>query len=126
MTKLSTLGVLVGGLLAFATPAAAQSYEAEVDCNGLFQGGDTVPYQLRFEEQAHQAHLITVDVILDGPGFNKQLISGKTFTLGSNQDKNVNKTFTLKANAPAGSYPITLNTNDGSLFTTDSCSFNVN
>jgi hypothetical protein len=116
----------MAGLFAFAAPAAAQSYEAEVDCGGLFQGGDTVAYQLRFEEQAHQQHVITVDVVLDGPGLNKDIISGKTFTLNSNQDKTISKSIMLKPNAPAGSYQITLNTNDGSLFTTDSCSFNVN
>jgi hypothetical protein len=123
---MSRLCVAVLGLFVFAAPAAAQSYEAEVDCNGLFQGGDTVPYQLRFEEQAHQQHVITVDVTLDGPGVTKNIISGKTFVLNSNQDKTISKSITLKANAPAGSYEIRLDTNDGTLFTTDSCSFTVN
>ena len=117
--------VAMAGLFALAAPAAAQSYEAEIDCGGVFQPGQSVPFAVRLEEQAHQQHVIDMVVTLTGPGINKTIIN-KTFTLNSNQDMKINKVVNLKANAPAGSYDMRVETDDGSLFVSDTCSFDVN
>jgi hypothetical protein len=125
MTKLSRMCVAMAGLFAFAAPAAAQSFDAEIDCGGIFNGGDTVPYSLRFEEQANQVHVIDITVTLTGPGVNKNIVT-RMFTLNPNQDKTVNKSIVLKANAPNGNYQLRITADDGSISPTDTCSFNVN
>jgi hypothetical protein len=110
--------------LAFAAPAAAQSFEAEIDCNGIFAPGDTVPFTVRLEEQAFDVHVIDFVVEIDMPGKTKTLIQ-KTKTLNPNQDAVMNRTLTLKAGAPAGSYDMRVIADDGALVVTDTCSFDV-
>jgi hypothetical protein len=125
MSTLSKVCVAVAGMFAFAAPAAAQTFEGEIDCGGVVMPGDSVPFALRFEEQAFQQHTIAVQVTLTGPGINKTLIT-KTFNLNPNQDLTINRVLNLKPNAPNGSYQLQLFADDGSQTQSDTCSFNVN
>ena len=59
---ISKMLVAAGAMIAFAAPAAAQSFEGEIDCNDVWQQGDSVPWTVRFEEQAFQQHSIDVTV----------------------------------------------------------------
>jgi hypothetical protein len=115
----------VAALIATAAPAAAQSYNAEIDCGGIFAPGDVVPFTLRFEEQAFQVHTINFTVELDRPGFPPKVIISKVFTLNPNQDLTVARSLTLKAGAPLGSYDMALTADDGTLIAMDTCSFDV-
>ena len=124
MSNLSRICVAVAGLFAFAAPAAAQTFEAEIDCGGVFQQGDDVPFTVRFEEQAFQQHNIQLVVTLTGPGISKTVIN-KSFTLGANQDRDINKIIALKANAPTGDYDMRVEADDGTTLQSDTCSFDV-
>jgi hypothetical protein len=126
MKNLLSKMFVVGGLvLATAAPAAAQSFEAEIDCGGVWFPGDSVPFTLRFEEQAHVQHSIDLLVTLMPQGAGTKTIISKTFTLNSNQDRQFTRFLDLKATAPLGDYDMQITADDGTLIVTDTCGFNV-
>jgi hypothetical protein len=120
--------VFVVGALALASsaPAMAQSFDAEIDCGGVFAPGESVPFKVRLEEQAFQVHTIDLMVELDPQGAGTKVILHKTITLGSNQDLTIKRQLNLKLNAPAGDWDMRVIADDGALVMTDTCSFNVN
>ena len=120
------LGALV--LSALSLPAMAQiaPYEAEVDCGGVFTPPATVPYQLRFENQTLQTIPIDVTVRLTLPTGNTVTLREATINLGPNQDRTIRQRVSLPAQAPAGSYQITLVATSTDFSTFDTCSFNAN
>ena len=87
--SLTGLALLV---LASAAPAAAQSFNAEVDCGGVVAPGSSVPITVRLEEQAFQQHNLDLVLELNIPGMGARQITG-SIVLGANQD--INRTFTL-------------------------------
>lgn len=112
--------------LAVSAPAFAQSFNAEIDCGGIFSPGDKVPFKVRLEEQALQVHNVNVTVELDPQGLGTKTVFHKVFVLNPNQDLVIKKNVGLPANAPLGSYELRVIADDGSLVLADSCSFNVN
>ncbi len=116
----------MGVLFATAGTAAAQSYEAEIDCGDVdSEPGDRVPYTVRLEEQARDTHMIELTVDVSVPGRPDRTILSRTITLGPNQDRDLNRFFMLPLMAPLGSYDLHLTADDGTLVVTDSCSFDV-
>jgi hypothetical protein len=123
---ISKMFVAAGAMFAFAAPAAAQSFEAEIDCGDVWQGGDSVPWTVRFQEQAFQQHSIDVTVTLTRPdGVTKTLVN-RNFTLNSNQDVEFTRFINLPTNAIVGDYDMRVTADDGSLVVSDTCSFDVN
>ena len=122
---ISKMFVAAGALCAFAAPAAAQSFEAEIDCGDVWQQGDSVPWTVRFEEQANQQHVIDVTVELTRPdGVTRTLVT-RTFTLNANQDRDFTRFINLPANALLGDYDMRVTADDGALSVSDTCSFDV-
>jgi hypothetical protein len=105
--------------------AAAQSYEAEIDCGDDWQQGDSVPWTVRFEEQAGQQHSIDVTVTLTRPdGVTKTLVN-RNFTLNANQDADFTRFINLPNNAILGDYDMRVTADDGTLQVSDTCGFDV-
>lgn len=121
----SKMFVAAGALCAFAAPAMAQSYEAEIDCGMVWSAGDSVPFTVRFEEQANQQHSIDVTVTLTRPGPVTITLINKTFTLNANQDRDFTRFINLPLNATAGDYDMRVTADDGALSVSDTCSFDV-
>jgi uncharacterized membrane protein len=120
----------VGALLlsALSLPAMAQvaPFEAEVDCGGRVTPPATVPYQLRFENQTQQTIPIDVTVSIRLPTGSSITLRDATINLRPNQDRTVRQSVSLPAQAPAGSYQITIVAASADFSTFDTCSFNVN
>jgi len=117
--------VAAGAVGAFAAPAAAQSFEAEIDCGDVWQQGDSVPFTVRFEEQANQQHVIDVTVTLTRPDGVTNTLVNKTFTLSGNQDRDFTRFINLPNNALLGDYDMRVTADDGALSLSDTCGFDV-
>ena len=125
---MGTMGRMIvasAGVFAFAAPAAAQTFEAEIDCGDVWQQGEQVPFTVRFEEQAFQNHTIDVLVTISGPGGIGKTLVNTTINLGPNQDLDRTKFINLPANAPVGDYDMRVTADDGTTIQSDSCSFDV-
>jgi hypothetical protein len=122
---ISKMFIAAGAVCAFAAPAAAQSYDGEIDCGGVWAQGDSVPFTVRFEEQAFQQHTIQVGVRITRPDGQQKSLLNQTFVLNANQDREFTRFINLTANSLTGSYDLTLNASDGSLVVGDTCSFDV-
>jgi hypothetical protein len=120
------LGALL--LSALSLPAFAQTapFDAEVDCGGRVTPPATVPYQLRFENQTQQAIPIDITVTITLPTGSSVTLRDATINLRPNQDRTVRQTVSLPAQAPPGSYTITLVAASADFSTFDTCSFNAN
>ncbi len=125
MRSLSKACVVAAGLFVFSAPAAAQTFQAEIDCGEDWRPGDSVPFTVRFEEQGFQQHTIQVVVTLDGPGNIAKTLINKTFTLNANQDIDINKVIKLKPNAPLGDYDLRVVADAGNEVRADDCGFDV-
>src|SRR5688572_18517003 len=109
----SRMFIAAGAVCAFTAPAAAQSFEAEIDCGDVWQQGDSVPFTVRFEEQAFQQHNIDVTVTITRPdGLTKTLVNA-SFVLNSNQDRSFTRFVNLTANSLVGDYDLRVTADDG-------------
>ena len=116
----------MGVLFATAGTAAAQSYEAEIDCGDVAsEPGERVPFTIRLEVQGHIAHSIDLTVEVSPPGRPDRTIFMRTISLASNEDRDLDRFFRLPIMAPTGEYQLRLTADDGTLVVNDSCSFDV-
>ena len=114
-----------GVLFATAGSAAAQSYEAEIDCGDVdSEPGERVPFTIRLEEQGHVDHSIDLRVRVTRAGAARTIFE-RTISLLSNEDRDLDRFFRLGTMAPTGSYKLRLKADDGTLVVRDSCSFEV-
>ena len=120
-----TTVVMLALLVISALPAMAQSFDAEIDCGGVFAPGGQVPLTLRFENQTQQSIPIEGDVTVRVPGLGDFLYRQGSFTLGPNEDRNFNLTLNLPQSAPNGSYTVRLRARSPQEMTFDTCSFQV-
>lgn len=122
----STLLVLAA---TFAAPAFAGGgggpFDAEVDCDGFFSPGDTVPWQIRFQNQTFQTQNLDVAISLQVPFIGTINLINVNFNLGPNQDLNIPRTLNLPGQAPSGQYQFTITATSGAASTFDTCSFDV-
>ena len=118
---------MLATVLSVATAAFAQlpSFNAEIDCDGIFQGGDGVPFLLAFENQTFEQKQLDLTVAIAIPGVGERTLAQRSMPLGPNQDRFINRQFNLPASAPTGSYQMSLTASDGTEMTFDTCSFNV-
>lgn len=120
-------GLALGLFLTLAAaPASAQSYEAEIDCGGVWSAGDIVPLTVRLEEQGFISHDLTVIVDVNVPGMGEFTVVDAAGVLGPNQDLALTKSLGLPMSAPSGQYRGSVTADDGSLVMFDTCTFNVN
>jgi len=119
--------LIVLALLATALPALAQvpSFDAEVDCDGIFMGGDSVPFVLEFQNQTLEQKQISFTLALSIPGVGDRTMTERTLSLGPDQDRIVSRQFNLPGGAPNGNYTLSITASDGVEMTFDTCSFNV-
>lgn len=124
-TRLAVSALLLSAL---SLPAMAQvaPFQAEIDCGGRVTPPATVPYQLRFENQTLQTIPIDVTVTIQLPTGSSITLRDATINLRPNQDRTVRQSVSLPAQAPPGSYQITLVAASADFSTFDTCSFNVN
>ena len=116
----------MGVLFATAGTAAAQSFEAEIDCGDVdSEPGERVPFTIRLEEQAFDTHSIELTVEVSPPGRPDRVIFSRTVSLAPNQDRDLDRFFRLPIMAPTGSYNLRLTADDGTLIVNDGCSFDV-
>ncbi len=116
------------GAAAFAAPVMAGGggpFEAEVDCDGVFNPADTVAWQIRFENQLFQSQTLDVDININVPAIGTINLINVTFNLGPNQDLAIPRTLQLPAGAPRGQYQFVITANSGAASTFDTCSFDV-
>jgi len=113
-------------VLVAAAPAAAQTFDAEIDCGGVFGPGSSVPFTVRLEEQGFITHQIDASVKLTAPVIGQITLASGSFTLNPNQDKVINRNVNLPLAAPSGSYQMSVTADDGTEIAFDTCSFNVN
>src|SRR5262245_18533872 len=125
MMSLALRSLVLAGF-AVATPAAAQTHNAEIDCGGVFVPGDSVTWTAKFEEQGFFDHQIDVTVTVTPPGLRTKTLLTRTFTLFSNTDPSFTRKMKLPLAAPAGSYDMEVTADDGTLIVFDTCSFDVN
>jgi uncharacterized membrane protein len=121
------LGALA--LSALSLPAMAGGggpFEAEIDCGGLVSPPAQVPYQLRFENQTQQNQALDVTVRLSIPTGASITLREANINLAPNQDRAIRQTLNLPANAPSGSYQMTIVASTPTFSTFDTCSFNAN
>ena len=124
-TRLSMMVALV--LLTTAIPAMAQlpSFDAEVDCGGVFMGGDAVPFVLDFQNQTLEQKQIDFTLALTIPGLGERTLAQRSISLGPDQNRIINRQFNLPGGAPNGNYTMSITATDGVEMTFDTCSFNV-
>ncbi len=109
-----------------AVPASAQvTYDAEIDCGGVWSPGQAVPFTVRFEEQAFVSHDINVTIAVTIPGRGQHTLFQGTMLLGPNEDRSFVRDLNLPMGAPNGSYQMSVTADDGSQMAFDTCSFNV-
>lgn len=121
------LSLMVLVLLAAAIPAMAQvpAFDAEIDCGGVFAGGDSVPFLLDFQNQTLEQQNLEMTLAISIPGIGDRTLIQRSLTLGPNQDRLVSRQFNLPASAPNGNYTMSLTATNGVEMTFDTCSFNV-
>jgi hypothetical protein len=116
----------MGVLFATAGTAAAQSYEAEIDCGDRDSApGERVPFTIRLEEQAFDTHMIELTVRVSPPDRPDRTVFETTIELAPNEDQDVRRFLRLPITAPTGEYQLRLRADDGTLIVRDSCSFDV-
>lgn len=120
LTLAAAFVVLVG-----AAPSVAQTFDAEIDCGGVWSPGSAVPMTVRFEEQGFITHQIAVVVNLTAPIGQITLVDG-SFQLNPNQDRSFSKDIGIPLSAPNGNYQLSVTADDGQMIAFDTCSFNVN
>jgi hypothetical protein len=125
-TRLALSAVALGVLSLPAMAGGTGPFEAEIDCGGIVTPPAAVPYQLRFENQTLQNQAIDISVTLTLPAGNSITLRDATINLRPNQDRAVRQTVNLPANAPSGSYQMTIVASTPTFSTFDTCSFNAN
>ena len=118
------LGALLLSVLSLPALAAGP-FNAEIDCGGVVSPPATVPFTLRLESQAQQAQAIDLTVHLTFPTGRTITLRDATISLGANQNRVIDQSLSLPANAPAGSYTMTLVARSNTHSTFDTCSFNA-
>lgn len=109
-----------------AVPASAQlTYKAEIDCGGVWSGGEAVPFSVRLEEQGFISHTVSITIAISIPGRGQHDLFSGTLNLGPNQDRTFNRMLNLPQAAPNGSYQMSVTADDGNEMAFDTCSFNV-
>jgi hypothetical protein len=125
-TMINKMLLGMGVLFATAGTAAAQSYEAEIDCGARdSEPGERVPFTIRLEEQAFESHAIELTVRLSPAGRPDRTVFETTIDLGPNEDRDVRRFLRLPITAPTGEYQLRLRADDGTLIVHDTCSFDV-
>jgi hypothetical protein len=128
MTKLRS-NILAGLAVLCLSPLSALGqtmgpFQVEVDCGGVFMGGDSVPYLITAQNQTLEAQPIQLSLRLRGP-FGVFPLFTTDVTLGPNQDIALNRSLGLPATVPNGNYTLVI-IGAGTSFTSfDTCSFNV-
>lgn len=125
--RLSAAAMLLTATLV-ALPASAQQtgpYDAEVDCNGDWNGGDIVPWAIRFENNTFEGQPIDVTVMLTVPRIGQLTLINTSFTLGPNQDVTIPRSLRLPGQAPAGQWGFQIMATSGGFTAFDTCSFDV-
>ncbi len=114
-------------VLLAAVPATAQvfPFEAEVDCDGIFSGGQSVPFLLEFSNRTLEQKNLDMTLSANIPGIGERTLIQRVVSLGPNQDRFINRQFNLPASAPSGNWVMTITATDGVDSTFDTCSFNV-
>jgi uncharacterized membrane protein len=125
-TRLALSAVALSVLSLPALAGGTGPFEAEIDCGGIVTPPAQVPYTLRFENQTQQNQAIDVTVRLTFPTGNSITLRDATINLRPNQDRDLNQTLSLRANAPSGSYQMTIVASTPTFSTFDTCSFNAN
>jgi hypothetical protein len=106
--------ILVALLTLWSLPAASQavSYQAEVDCDGVFAGGDAMPYLVTMQNNTLEPIALDVTIRVRAPGLG-------VFTVRSNFSLN------LPAAAPNGEYIVNIVASSPTETSFDTCSFHV-
>ena len=124
-TRLALSAVALSVLSLPAMAGGTGPFEAEIDCGGIVSPPAAVPYQLRFENQTQQTQVIDITVTLTLPTGNSITLRDATLNLGPNQDRSVRQRVNLPANAPSGSYQMTIVAATADFSTFDTCSFSA-
>jgi uncharacterized membrane protein len=127
-TATRTLLLLAVTALVGLSPAAAQlpPFSAEVDCDGIFAPGDTVPYTLRLENQTLEPIPLDLTIELFVPGRGTRTLKSGSLTLGANQDRQKTFTVRLPAGAPlSNDYEVIVTADSADETSFDTCSFKV-
>ena len=129
MTRLRTK-MLAGLALLCLSPLSALAggggpFSTEIDCDGVFMGGDAMPYTIRAENQTLEAQPIDLSLRLRRPGGGAFPLFTVSITLGPNQDLVVPRSLGLPAGIQAGNYSLVVIGAGVSFTSFDTCSFNV-
>jgi hypothetical protein len=108
-----------------ATAGTVGPFQVEVDCDGVFMGGDAVPFTIRAQNQTLQPQPIQLSMRLRGPLGGALPLFTVGITLGPNQDLMIDRSLGLPDGVAAGNYSLVI-IGVGTSFTSfDTCSFNV-
>lgn len=91
----------------------------------MWQQGDSVPFTVRFEEQANVQHSIDVTVTITRPDGATMTLINRNFTLNANQDRDFTRNIVLTNNSLLGDYDMRVTADDGALQVSDTCGFDV-
>ena len=111
-----------------AAPASAQtlpSFDAEIDCGGLFAPGDSVPFRIRVENQTLDSIPLDASVSIQIPFIGNVTLFEPSFTLGPDQDLAVVRQLNLPPSEPRGPYDMMVVANSVDETSFDTCSFDV-
>lgn len=129
MNKIARPLMLVFALLVVGVvPTLAQGqreFEAEVDCDGVFNPGDTVPLALEFTNQISEVVEVSLRLTLDIPGFGERKLMERSVKLPPNQSFTRTWNLGLRQTTPNGDYTVTLVADSMTTSTFDTCSFHV-
>jgi len=124
-TRFALSALALGVLSLPAMAAGGGPFEAEIDCGGVVSPPAAVPYQLRFENQTQQNQALDVTVRVTLPTGLSITLREANINLRPNQDRDIRQTLNLPANAPSGSYQMTIVASTPDFSTFDTCSFNA-
>lgn len=122
---LTLLLVLVAVSASPSSFPQALAFDAEVDCNGVFIPGDSVPFFGQFENNTLDAIPLDVVIALDAPGVGMITLVDASFTLGPNQDRVFSRSMSLPGGAPNGAYSMRITAMSATEIASDTCSFHV-
>ena len=127
MTKLIRSTALLAIVALAATSAIAQPppFEAEVDCDGIFSPGNTVPILLELTNQTDAPISISVRVAVDIPLRGEHTLLERSANLPPNRTRNHRRNLVLPQGAPNGEYTILMTADSDTTMTFDTCSFHV-
>lgn len=100
-------------------------WDMRVECAGVYDPGDEVPFVVRFRELAATEHTLHVVVRLFEGQDLVDVVSVDDRTLGPGQELSFPAVVDLPLGADAGGYAVTVRAGDGSVVGRDHCTFEV-